>query len=128
MMLLEQGKHSKAQPEFQKAIELDPKHPDAYSGYASLYLIRGNSKAAISVLDQAIDADPQSPESHGNRAIVFLAMEKYDKALDDLDEVIRFAPNSRMLFASAPGSWRPAPTPRSEDPTTRRPQPPERAS
>ena len=80
--------------EFRQAIELDPKHPDAYSGYASIFLIRGNFKTAISILDQAIDADPQSPESHGNRAIVFLSIGKYDKALDDLDEVIRFAPNS----------------------------------
>ena len=97
MIHVEKKEFARAELEFHKAIELDPKHPDAYAGNASLYLMRGKGAAAISVLNQAIVADPQNPELYGHRASVYLLLGNDAKALADLNEVIRLAPHLLWL-------------------------------
>ena len=94
MILLNKHDPKNAYLELKHAQELDPRHPDVYAAFASMFLMQGKSDKALKVLDQAVEIDPLCADLHGNRAIVFLALGKYDKAIDDLDDVVKVAPNS----------------------------------
>ena len=84
-------------------MRIDPKHPDAYAGKASIFMMQRDTKRALIVLDLAVELDPQSADSHGNRATVLLSMGQYDKALDDVDDVLKIAPSSP--FALRERAW-----------------------
>ena len=53
---LSEGKYEEAIIAFTDAIEIDPKRPDAYIGLADVYTARGDTMAAMDVLNQALDA------------------------------------------------------------------------
>ncbi len=87
--------------EFEKVIELNPKHANAYMNLASIYESRGEISQAIESLETVVSFDPESPT--GKRAKERLGLIEanliassgnHQDALDILNDVINTNPDS----------------------------------
>ena len=88
-----------------KAIELDPKHTDAY-------FIRGNAQREKNELENAIkdyrkviELNPMHADAYFNRAISYTKTE-INKAIEDLTQAIKLKPNDAAAYYSFRGmAW-----------------------
>ena len=87
------GKSSKylneALQNFEKAIQLDPKQPDAYTNLSLVYYELDRGDEAISVLKQAIKLDNENPERYLKLADMYYRLSKYKEAVDYFEDIFR---------------------------------------
>jgi tetratricopeptide (TPR) repeat protein len=81
-----------------KAIEIDPKNPNALNmkGYAQLR--KGDTKTAVQTLEAAVALDPQYPWGHYNLALAYWAEGDQEKALSEVRKTIEADPAFRTRF------------------------------
>lgn len=81
-----------------KAIEIDPRNPNALmmKGYAQLR--RGETKPAVQTLENAVNLDPQYPWTHYNLALAYWAEGEQAKAVSEVKKTIELDPAFRNRF------------------------------
>jgi tetratricopeptide (TPR) repeat protein len=78
------GDYESAIEDCNRAIELDPNHPNAYNVRGVVYYKRGDYKSAIEDYTKAIDLNPDYAETCYNRGEARLHLEEWEEARIDL--------------------------------------------
>jgi tetratricopeptide (TPR) repeat protein len=78
--------------DFDAALQLDPKLPEAYAYRGTAYERKGETDKAIVDFNKAADLDPNSAIAHFHRGLIFLNKGEWDRALVDFDEAVRVDP------------------------------------
>lgn len=97
--LLDQGHAKESIPYFDKAIELDPSMPEAYTNRGSAYDELGNVNRALEEFDHAIALDPSSGNAYFNRGLTRLRMGNYEAALADINRDLERRPTHARTYA-----------------------------
>jgi tetratricopeptide (TPR) repeat protein len=90
--------------EFQKELDLNPKHTEALVNIALAYEIRGDSEKAISYAQRAVEADPSYYAAHGILGRLLANAGEAEKGIKELEIARQQAPDSyqvRFSLASA---------------------------
>jgi TolB-like protein/Tfp pilus assembly protein PilF len=82
-----------AEPEFRRAIELNPSSPDALASYSSFLNIIGRSEEAIAQIERAIELDPFNPLFLAWYSVDLLFARRYDDAIAQAQNALRTTPN-----------------------------------
>ena len=85
---LKNGLYDSAISDFNKAIEIDPKHDKAYNSRGNVYNVKGLFDLAISDFNEAIDINPKYADAYGNRGYAYSAKGLYDLAISDFNKAI----------------------------------------
>lgn len=96
----EQGRNDEAIADYDRAIAIYPRFPEARSNRAGLRRIRNDLDGAITDLTAAVGARPSFAIARHNRAQAWQAKGDFTRALADVDEAIRHEPammQSRIL-------------------------------
>lgn len=88
------GQRQRAIDDFNEAITLDPKSPDAYVNLGNLYSDSGEFDRAQFHFEQAMRLSPKSEGPYNNRAIVLSRKGDFDGALADLDKAFALNPKN----------------------------------
>jgi tetratricopeptide (TPR) repeat protein len=84
-----QGNHDRAIPDYNMAIELDPKHFSAYYNRALAWSAKGESDRAIADYDAAIKLNPRDASAWLGRGAESIAKGDYRRAIADYEEALR---------------------------------------
>ena len=79
------GQDSVALKKLRRAIEVDPRNPQAHNVIAILYERLGERQLAAKHYDQAAALDPRDPYIRNARGSFFCKQGQYDMALDEFD-------------------------------------------
>ena len=80
---------------YNEAIEINPKHAQAYFGRGLTYQIKKefDSDLALSDYNKAIEISPNYSEAYNNRGNIYWKKGDHDKALSDFSKAIEINPN-----------------------------------
>ena len=94
------GRLDEAIVEFQRVLELDPKHGGAYLNLGSIYFKQGKLEEAIQALQKSIVLSPRlSPEAYNNLGVIFLNQGKTEEALKAYQQSVNIRPlNDAALY------------------------------
>ncbi len=70
--------------ELNKAIEMNPKHAEAYYNRGIAYYNKGQHDKAIADYNKAIEINPKHIGAYNNRAVVYYYKGEHDKAWEDV--------------------------------------------
>jgi tetratricopeptide (TPR) repeat protein len=84
--------YDKALADCSRAVELDPKLSDAWSGRGIAYIELGQPEKAIADLSRAIELDPTFAEFWSNRGYACNRLGQYDRAVADCSRAIELDP------------------------------------
>jgi len=83
-----------------KAIELDPKHSDAYLRRAGLRIDKGDEEGAIEDYDKAIEIEPKRSFAYFSRGNARLHKRDWDQAITDFTKAIELEPEDSRSYNS----------------------------
>ena len=89
---------ARAEPSFQKAIELNPNFPDAHAYYAHYLNIVGRFDRAETEIRRALDLDPFNPLIRSLYAACLFIWERLDAVELELKAVLSIAPDHWLAF------------------------------
>jgi tetratricopeptide (TPR) repeat protein len=92
-MLMKKGYEDQAATEVQKAIELDPKIPQAHFLLAEVAIYRGRLEEGITLLNQELALDPNFSMAWYRRGDAYSRQEKWDSAIPDLQRAVWLNPD-----------------------------------
>ena len=105
------NKPEKALESFNRAISIDPNHPDGYLGRANTLNTLGRYQESLKDYNRVIEIDPTLANAYVNRAIAYSHLKAYEKAIVDyekgleLDPEIDDAPGLlERIFSNTPNS------------------------
>jgi tetratricopeptide (TPR) repeat protein len=84
---------TRAFAEYQRAIELNPKDPDAYHWYATSLLCIGDFDKALKEIEHARTLNPASPSILADRALILFFAGDRSTAITSLQELEKAEPN-----------------------------------
>ena len=89
------GQCEEAMSDFNRAIEKDPKHVEAYFNRGLAYA-QGEDQddQAISDFNKVIELDPKHASAYNNRGLLHMNSRRYDQAISDFDTAIGITPKS----------------------------------
>ncbi len=90
--------------EFNKELEIDPRHLPALVASALEYEKRGEPESGLKQAEQAVDVAPKSFAAHAALGKLLVATGKVDSGIQELETSVRLAPDSpqtRIALASA---------------------------
>ena len=96
--LLQKGQYDQAIAYFDKAIDLNPKHSDAYNNRGLAYLYNAQHDKAISDFSKAIEINPNDAYAYNNRGDAFAIKGHFNKAIADYDQTIEINPNNPKAY------------------------------
>ncbi len=82
-----------AEPEFLRAIELNPSGPDARAFYSNFLIIMGRPEEAIAQIERAIELDPFNPLIQAIYSINLVFARRYGDAIAQAQKALRTTPN-----------------------------------
>ncbi len=82
-----------AEPEFQRAIELDPKSIEAHLSYSACLLAMNRNEDALRESRRALELDPQGIAANLRLGLTLLAMAHHGEAEAQLVKLTKLAPN-----------------------------------
>lgn len=85
---LDAARFEPAAADFERALELNPRSPDAHLGRATLRLRTGNLPAALADLDRAIALDPRYASAYDKRCVVKMGLRRAADALPDCEQAV----------------------------------------
>ena len=88
----EKGEYDRAIEDYDQAIRLNPKHPDAFSNRGVAYARKGDYDRAIENYNEAIRLNPKHPDAFSNRGVAYARKGDYDRAIENYNEAIRLNP------------------------------------
>ncbi|HKK08051.1 MAG TPA: hypothetical protein VKA44_04135 [Gemmatimonadota bacterium] len=83
-----------AEPEYRKAIRLDPSLAEAHAFYAHYLLVRARPGEATAQAERALELDPLNETAHLMDAVVLVGARRYDAAVEQVETVLRTAPRN----------------------------------
>ena len=86
------NKPEKALESFNRAISIDPAHPDGYLGRANTLNTLGRYQEALKDYDRVIEIDPGLANAYVNRAIAYSHLKEYEKAIADYEKGLELDP------------------------------------
>ncbi len=90
----QENRLNKAQEELSKAIEINPKNPEAYFWRARTFIKIGKYDEAIMDLKTVIDLNPRNSRAYDNLAWLYMRRNKDDESLSYLDRSIELRPDN----------------------------------
>ena len=109
-------KWAEAEPEFRRAIELNPNSSLAHKGYAEFLMHAGRNVEALAEIQRAVDLDPFSLGIRTLKAMIYLFAGQYDAAAQECTRIIQLDPQSVPAYYFLGGIY--AEQKRYEDATT----------
>ncbi len=91
-----QGKTRKAEQCWEKALSLDPNHPDAYDAMAWLALERGEYGKALGLWKRALALNPKLRGARSGRARAYMGLGKVKEAAQELEKELALFPDSAL--------------------------------
>ncbi|MCZ8250285.1 tetratricopeptide repeat protein [Microcystis sp. LE19-195.1E] len=88
-----QQKYELALDDYNKAIELNPNHANAYNNRGNLYKDLQKYDLALADYDKAIEINPNFAILYYNRGGLYYNQQKYELALSDINKAIELNPN-----------------------------------
>jgi len=82
----------------QKALELNPSHPEVNDLFGLYYILIGKKEEAVKVLSKAAEKDPLSPHLNHLLAQSYIMTGKYDEAMKIADKFIEMNPQMRVAI------------------------------
>ena len=76
-----------------RALEINPKHPDAYTIRGQAFALKGQLKNAFRDFNKAIDIDPNWAEAYHMRALAWQSVGNLSNALEDAKKAVYIEPN-----------------------------------
>ncbi len=76
----QQGRYDQAEPEYLRALELDPAHDDARANLAVAYYMQGRNAEAEETTRQVLAKHAQDADLHYNLGAILAAQQRYDEA------------------------------------------------
>lgn len=95
------GQLEKAEDNYKKAIELDPKYTFPYAHLAKLYFSKKDFKQAISLQQKAVSLSPDNQEYRFELMSYFVAAKNLDSAMAEAREIIARDPEMPNNYAVA---------------------------
>jgi len=93
ILYMRNGEYDKAQDNYARAIEMQPKVSEAYINQGASLIYTGDYKKALTALNTAIELDTKKmPEALFNRAMVYDRMQDYKNAYKDLKQALILKP------------------------------------
>lgn len=99
------GEYEEAISRYERAIELDPKYSDAYSGMAKAYNDNGEPEQAVSLYQQAIDIKPGYWAGYRDLGVHYYYRGEMDKAIENFEKVIELTPNNSYAYSNLGGVY-----------------------
>jgi TolB-like protein/DNA-binding winged helix-turn-helix (wHTH) protein/Flp pilus assembly protein TadD len=84
---------NEAEPEFKRAIELNPNYANAHNFYSSYLMSWGRADESIAESNRARELDPFSLSISAQRGFLLANARRYDEAIEQLRSVIAMDPN-----------------------------------
>ena len=85
---LQAGRHADALRDFEKAIAINPRGPDAYVGRGTLYARTGSHERALEDLGRAIEIDPGYAEAYSKRCFTKMLLNRPREAQADCKKAV----------------------------------------
>jgi tetratricopeptide (TPR) repeat protein len=93
VVLATQGKHDLALTSYNRALTVQPNHPDALSNRGNTLKELQRFDEAIASYDRALALKPDHTGALNNRAVVLQILQRHDEALASLDRALALQPN-----------------------------------
>jgi serine/threonine protein kinase/tetratricopeptide (TPR) repeat protein len=90
---------SAAEPEFKRAIALNPSSAIAHTGYGEYLMFMGRPDESLSQTEQAQNIDPLSPTVAGDLGYLYIVAHRYDDSISQCKKAIDLDPNAMWLHA-----------------------------
>ena len=84
--------YDRAISDFNKAIEIDPKHAKAYNNRGNAYNSKGLFDLAISDFNRALEINPKYADAYNNRGYAYNAKGLFDLAISDFNRALDINP------------------------------------
>ena len=97
---LKKGGVNRAIEDYDKAIELNPKLPTAYTGRGKAWSTKGELDKAIEDYNKAIALDPKYAKAFRERGSVWSKKGELDKAIEDYNKAISYPDLSPTYYAN----------------------------
>jgi tetratricopeptide (TPR) repeat protein len=95
-----QGRYKQAIEDFNRAIEIKPRHEKTYNNRGNAYQTLGGYRQAIDDFNKAIEVKPDFPEAYNNRGNAYLFLGNYKKAIEDMNKAIEIKPDYATAYNS----------------------------
>ena len=82
----------------QKALELNPSHPEVYDLIGLYHILIGQKEEAVKILSKAAERDPLSPHLNHLLAQAYIMTGRYDEAMHIADKFIEMNPQMRIAI------------------------------
>jgi tetratricopeptide (TPR) repeat protein len=94
------GDRAGALADFNQAIALNSRDPNAWLNRADLHFDAGEFDAAMPDYNKALEVDPKKAKAYANRGASYGAQNKFDLALPDLNRAIELDPTLADAFGN----------------------------
>ena len=95
---LESGRLQEAQQDFDKAVALNPKYPEAHLNVGIVNFRQGRAEAALQSYDAAIKFKPDYGDAYLNRGATLLQTGRHAEAMADFDRVLQLRSNNEQVY------------------------------
>ncbi len=92
------GQYDRAIEAFNRAIEINPRHADAYNNRGLAYVNKGQYDHAISDFNKAIEINPKNAAAYNNRGYAYVNKGQYDRAISDYTKAIEINPKNVAAY------------------------------
>ena len=86
------GQDKPAIAHYQRSIELNPHHPDAYHNYGRKLHRLGRVDEAVGLYRRALEIQPDHPMTHFNLGIALASRRQFDEAVSEFELASRYDP------------------------------------
>jgi tetratricopeptide (TPR) repeat protein len=83
---------------YDKAIEMDPNYPKAWSNKGLTLGSLGGYKEAIACFDKALELDPNYPKAWSNKGLALGGLGRHEEAIKYFDKAIELDPNNTIAW------------------------------
>ncbi len=92
------GNSTEAEKYWKKALELNPKRPDAYNGMGWTTFEKGEYEKAVEFWRKALEINPKMPAVHNSIAQTLIIMGRYDDVIKEAQEELKVTPQSSLSY------------------------------
>lgn len=88
-----QGNYDLAISDYNPAIELNPRHAEAYNNRGSTWVHKGNYDQAISGFSKVIELNPRFALAYWARGVAWHFKDNHDRAISDYNDYLKINGN-----------------------------------